>query len=452
MANLSNPIADVEDVNPKPATPPRHGRAGRIGLLTLLLGFGGFIAWAMVAPLDEGVVAPSSVAIDTKRKPVQHLSGGIVREVMVREGQMVKEGEVLLKLDSGVARANYESSRQRYYGLRVMEGRLIAEQSGAQHISWHPDIQKGAQDPLIRQQMLLQEQLMATRRSGLQADLAAIEESIQGQRALINSYSGMLENRKAQFALLSEQLRNLRGLVADGYAPRNQQLDLERAVAESMAAQTELQGNIVRAQRAIEELRQRANGRTQDYRKEVETIRADVTRDVQAEAEKFIALQADLERTEIRSPATGQVVGLQIQTAGGVIGPGQRLMDIVPGDEPLLLEAHVPPHVIDRVREGLPVDIRFSSFSHTPTLVIGGQVVSVSKDLLSDPQPNPLSPMPTYYLARVQVTPEGLKKLGSRQMQPGMPAEVIIRTGERSLMKYIIGPLTKRMAASMKEE
>jgi len=146
------------------------------------------------------------------------------------------------------------------------------------------------------------------------------------------------------------------------------------------------------------------------------------------------------------------VVGLQIQTAGGVIGPGQRLMDIVPGDEPLLLEAHVPPHVIDRVREGLPVDIRFSSFSHTPTLVIGGQVVSISKDLLTDPQPNPLSPMPSYYLARVQVTPEGVKKLGNRQMQPGMPAEVVIRTGERSLMKYIIGPLTKRMAASMKEE
>jgi len=452
MANLNNTIADVEDVNPKTPEAPRHGRAGRIGLLTLLLGFGGFVAWAVYAPLDEGVVATGSVSIDTKRKPVQHLSGGIVRDVLVREAQMVKEGDVLLRLDSGVARANYESVRQRYYGLRVTEGRLIAEQSGAAQISWHPDLQKGGQDPLIRQQMLLQEQLMATRRSGLQADLAAIEESVQGQRALINSYSGVLENRKAQFALLAEQLRNLRGLVADGYAPRNQQLDLERAMAESMAAQTELQGNIARAQRAIEELRQRATGRTQDYRKEVETIRADVTRDVQAEAEKFSALRADLERTEIRSPASGQVVGLQIQTAGGVIGPGQRLMDIVPGDAPLLLEAHVPPHVIDRVREGLPVDIRFSSFSHTPTLVIGGQVVSVSKDLLSDPQPNPMSPLPQYYLARVQVTPEGIQKLGNRQMQPGMPAEVIIRTGERSLLTYLLGPLTKRVAASMKEE
>lgn len=452
MANLSTQVNDVDDVEPKPASATRHGRAGRIGLITLLLGFGGFVAGAMLAPLDEGVVAPGTVTIDTKRKAVQHLSGGIVREVLVREGQVVQEGEVLIKLDSGVARANYESSRQRYFGLRAMEGRLVAEQSGAQQIAWHPDLQKAAADPLIRQQMLLQEQLMATRRAGLQADLAAIEESIQGQRALINSYSGMLENRKSQFALLSEQLKNLRGLVSDGYAPRNQQLDLERAVAESMAAQTELQGNIVRAQRAIEELRQRATGRTQDYRKEVETLRADVTRDVQSEAEKFIALQADLERTEIRSPASGQVVGIQIQTAGGVIGPGQRLMDIVPGDEPLLLEAHVPPHVIDRVREGLPVDIRFATFAHTPTLVIGGQVVSVSRDLLSDPQPNPMSPLPTYYLARVKVTPEGVAMLGNRQMQSGMPADVIIRTGERSLMKYIVGPLTKRMAASMKEE
>jgi protease secretion system membrane fusion protein len=130
-----------------------------------------------------------------------------------------------------------------------------------------------------------------------------------------------------------------------------------------------------------------------------------------------------------------------------VIGPGQKLMDVVPSDAPLLLEARVPPHVIDRVRNGLPVDIRFSSFTHTPTLVVDGQVTSVSADLIVEPQTN-LS----YYLARVAVTPEGLKKLGKRQMQPGMPAEVIIRTGERSLLTYLVGPLVKRVAASMKEE
>jgi protease secretion system membrane fusion protein len=432
--------------------PQGSGRAARIGLITLLLGFGAFVAWISLAPLDEGVVAPAQVSIDTKRKAVQHLSGGIVREVLVHEGQMVKQGDVVIRLDEAVARANYEASRQRYYSLRATEGRLTAERSGAPRIAWHPDLAEGGKDPLIRQQMLLQEQLMSTRRDGLKADLTGIEESIRGQQAMIKSYEGMLESRKAQFKLLTEQLNNLRPLVKDGYAPRNQQLDLERALAESMASQTELLGNKLRAQQSIQELRQRAISRRQEYRKEVETIHADVTRDVQAEAEKFFALKADLERTEIRSPATGQVVALQMQTTGGVISPGQKLMDVVPGEAPLLLEAHVPPQVIDRVHNGLPVDIRFSSFAHTPTLVVDGKVISISGDLLTDQPAAPGMPVNSYYLARVQVTPEGVERLGRRQMQPGMQAEVVIRTGERSMLMYLLGPLVKRFAASMKEE
>jgi protease secretion system membrane fusion protein len=146
------------------------------------------------------------------------------------------------------------------------------------------------------------------------------------------------------------------------------------------------------------------------------------------------------------------VVGLQIQTTGGVISAGQRLMDIVPDDAPLLLEARVPPHVIDRVHNGLPVDIRFSNFSHTPTLVVAGKVVSLSGDLLSDPPASPGAPVNSYYLARVEVTKEGIQRLGKRQMQPGMQAEVVIRTGERSMLKYLLGPIIKRLAASMKEE
>jgi protease secretion system membrane fusion protein len=257
----------------------------------------------------------------------------------------------------------------------------------------------------------------------------------------------MAESRKSQMALLNEELKNTRGLVADGYAPRNRQFELERAVAESTTAMAELQGNTIRAIRTIGELRQRAISRQQEYRKETETQMADVSREVLAEAEKFKALQNELGRVDIKSPAKGQVVGLAVQTAGGVIQPGQKLMDIVPNDEPLLLEAHVQPQFIDRVHAGLPVDIRFSAFSHSPALVVDGKVLSVSGDLITDTTNNV-----SYYLARVAVTPDGLKKLGKRQMQPGMPTEVIFKTGERSLLTYMLGPLTKRVAASMKEE
>ena len=429
-----------------PAAAEAH-RAGRIGLWALAIGFGGFLLWAGLAPLDEGVPSQGMVAIDTKRKPVQHLSGGIVKEVLVREGDEVKEGQLLIRLDEAVARANYESVRQRYLGLRAMQGRLQAEQAGQTKITFHPDLETAGSDPLIRQQMLNQEQLFMTRRNLLRSDLQSIEESIQGQQGLLQAYAGMMDNRRNQQRLIKEELSHLRGLVAEGYAPRNRQLEMERMVADSGSSLADLQGNTVRAQHSISELRQRALSRQQEYRKEVETQLAEVSREVLSDNEKLHAVTDDLGRTDIKAPASGQVVGLAVQTVGAVVQPGQKIMDIVPEGAPLLLETHVAPHLIDRVHADLPVDVRFSSFAHSPQLVVQGKVVSISADLLTEPQTNV-----SYYLARVQVTPEGMKDLGKRQLQPGMPVEVIFKTGERSMLTYLLHPLTKRLAASMTEE
>jgi protease secretion system membrane fusion protein len=450
----SHEAAQALDASPKPAmtgiadAQAADGmRAGRIGLWALAIGFGGFLLWASLAPLDEGVPAPGAVAIDTKRKAVQHLSGGIVQQVLVREGQEVEEGQLLLQLDSAVARANFESVRQRYLGLRAMQGRLLAEQAGKSVIEFHPDLVAVKSDPLIGQQMQTQEMLLTTRQSLLRSDLQSIEEGIAGQQGMLVSYKEVLENRRQQLSLINEELGQLRGLVADGYAPRNRQREMERMAAESASAIAELQGNTVRALRTVGELRQRALSRQQEYRKEVETQLAEVSREVLSDQEKLLAVTNDLARTEIVSPASGQVVGLSVQTVGAVVQPGQKLMDVVPKGAPLLLETQVAPHLIDRVHADLPVDVRFSSFANSPQLVVDGRVVSISRDLLTDPHTNM-----SYYLARVAVTPEGLKHLGSRQMQPGMPVEVIFKTGERSMLTYLMHPLTKRLAASMTEE
>ena len=451
QANAASPAAptpsNVTDVMAKLEPKEHAGRAGRIGLWALGLGFGGFLLWAGLAPLDEGVPAQGMVTIDTKSKAVQHLSGGIIKEVLVKEGQQVKEGQLLLKLDEAAARANFESARQRYLGLRAMEGRLSAEQRGLGKITWHADLRDGVADPQIRQMVLTQEQLFESRRASLRADLQSIEESIQGQEGLLQAYNAMIGNRRNTLALLNEELKNTSGLVKEGYAPRNRQLELERMVSETNSSIAELIGNITRSQRSIAELRQRVIARQQEYRKEVESQIADVGREVSVDVEKFRAARDDLGRIEIKSPASGQVVGLAFQTVGGVVGPGQKLMDIVPSSQSLLLEARVAPHMIDRVQADLPVDVRFSSFAHSPQLVVEGKVVSVSADLLIDNHTGA-----GYFLARVAVTPEGMKKLGKRQMQAGMPVEVIFITGERSLLTYLLHPLTKRVSASMKEE
>ena len=451
-SSLKSHVQDVQVVSSNDNEGPRASSdtraVARTGMLVLAVGFGGFLLWAGLAPLDEGVPTQGMVTLDTKRKTVQHLSGGLVKEVLVQEGQQVKEGQPLLRLDGAVAKANFEAVRQRYLGYRAMQSRLFAEQAGRDVIDFHPDVKAALNDPLIKQQVSTQQQLIQARRAALAADLQGIEESMQGLREQLGSYQNILVQRRSQLSLLTEELTNTRGMVKEGYAPRNRQLELERMVAESNASIADLTGNSLRISRQVAELGQRSLARKQEYRKEIETQLADVTREVQSDAEKFVAVTADLDRMEIKSPANGQVVGLSVQTVGAVLQPGQKLLDVVPNQQTLLLEAHIPPHLIDKVQTGLMADIRFNSFAHSPQLVVDGKVMSVSGDLLSDPQ----QPQYSYYLARVQVTPEGIKTLGARQMQPGMPAEIVIKTGERSLLTYLMHPLTKRMAASMKEE
>ena len=437
-------------------TPPIEGeitlpadprRPARFGLLALAIGFGGFLLWAALAPLDEGVPTQGIVIHDTKRKAVQHPTGGVIKEVLVHEGQRVKAGDALFRLEDAAIQANHAASRLNYATLRAMEARLLAEQAAQARVVFSAELlQMAREDAEIARLVANQEQLFATRRQGLATELAAIEQAIQGQEAALQGYASMQAARETQLALLNTDLKGLRDLVAEGYAPRNRLQELERQAAELTAALAELKANVQKARNSITELKMRARLREQEYRREVETQLAEVRRQVEAEREKLHALSLELARTVIRSPADGQVVGLAVQTVGGVIAPGQKLMDIVPENERLLLEAHIPPHLIDSAKRGHIADVRFSSFAHSPQLIVQARILSVSDDLILEPN------QPPYYLARLEITPEGLRTLGQRRLQAGMPAEVVIKTGERSFLTYLLHPLTKRIAASLKEE
>lgn len=421
----------------------------RLGFIAIVLGFGGFLAWAAYAPLDEGVPAPASVTIDTKRKAIQHQLGGIIRSVAVREGQRVKTGDTLVELDDGATRANYESIRQNYMAQRAMESRLLAELDRRDSIAFHPDLLSAQSDPLIRQHIQTQMDLFRSRRESLRSELAGIDESIAGQEATLAGLRLQIDSRKIQIQKQSEQLKNMSELAADGYVPRNQVLTLEQSQAELNSILADLNGSKLRTERAIAELKLRKTQRLMDGSKDVAAQLADVRRDVQAGREKLDAITAELNRVKVKAPVDGQVVGLTVASIGGVAAPGQKLMDIVPKEEGVVLEARIPTHVIDRVRAKDPVAVRFSAFAHSPQLVVDAVVDTISGDVVTEQGP---AGTMSYYLARVSLTPEGLKKLGDRQLQPGMNAEVLIKTGERSLLTYLLHPLTKRIAAAMKEE
>ena len=415
--------ADITDVSPINDFDAHSDTSGpiRLGFRVLVLGFGGFLLWSAIAPLDEGVSAQASVSIETRRKTIQHLSGGVVRSVAVKEGQWVREGEVLMELDAGVSKANFEAVRQNYMAQRANESRLLAELKGASKIDFHPDLLKAKNDPLVQQHMQTQVQLFNARRAAYRAQVGGMAE--------------MIESRKAQAAFQTQQVQSIRELAKEGYASRNQLLQLEQSQAELRTSLTDLQTNYARVQ--------------QEYVKELSAQLADVRKEVQSGQEKLQAVTDELSRTQLRSPVEGQVVGMTVTSTGGVVTPGQRLMDIVPKGEALLVDAKIPPHVIDKVRAGESVDVRFSSFSNSPQLVLDGRLVSLSSDVISE---QTAAGVMSYYLGRVEITPEGIKELGKRVMQPGMPAEVLIKTGERSLLTYLMHPLTKRLAASMKEE
>lgn len=423
----------------------------RKGALILLAGVIGFVVWAAYAPLDEGVPTEGQVSVESNHRVVQHFSGGIVSSLLVHEGQQVKAGDLLFKLDEQASKARYEEVRQRYAGLRAQEDRLRAEQLHRAVIEFHPDLLKLQDDPLIQQQMRNQSQLLAARTSTLAADIAGKKEAIAGYQAMIQGYQGMLDSHESQLVLLEEQLQGLRALTAEGYAPRNQQNDLEQRVAALHGERANTQANIIRTQRAILELQQQINQRNQLERKEVDAEMAQVKLQVEADAQKLLALRDELGRTEIRSPASGQVVGLQVHTLGAVIQPGQKLMDIVPSGESLIIDAQIPPHLIDKIHAGQAADVRFSTFSNSPQLLAEGRLKSVSSDLLTKPAAT-LEGSQSYYLARIVLTEKGMQALQGRQLQPGMPVQVVVKTGERTLWDYWMHPLSKRLAASMKEE
>lgn len=427
----------------------------RIGKWILVVGFGAFVAWAAYAPLGEGVPTTGQVMIETKRKPVQHRMGGIVREVHVKEGQMVKEGDVLFKLEEESVRAQFETSRQQYLAFRASESRLAAEQNGEAAINFHPDLMAAASDSFAQRHMANHQKLFTSRLLAIQSEQAALEQGREAQEAQLAGMFDVIKQRASSLAIVQEQYKQMSGLAREGYVPRNRQLDLEKQVTDLESGIRDLQANIDRTQKSIEEMKLRAMQRRNEYRKEVDQQLAEIRREVEAAEERFRASSKELDRTEIKAPATGQVVGLQIQSPGAVVPGGMKIAEVVPDDEALIIEAKVPPQYVDRIRVGNEVDVRFSVFANTPQLVVPGRLETLSTDLVSDPPGMMRTPggPPEYYLARVNIdNAEARNVLKHRKVVPGMPTEIVIKTGERSFLRYLMRPLTKRIAASLKEE
>ena len=419
----------------------------RWGLLVLLLGFGGFAAWAGFAPLDAGVTAEATVQVAGNRKSVQHLEGGTVDEILVTEGDHVEQGEVLIRLNATRALAEQGVVSAQYIIAKVTEARLLAERDGADTITVDPIVEtRFKDDPRFQRALAAQTRLFQTRRDALEGEIGILRENLAGAEQQLAGLEEVQKSRKSQIGYINRELKGVRELAKEGYLPRNRMFELERDAAQLQAA---LSNDVVEAGRTrnqIAELKLRILQRAQEYQKEVQSQLSDVAKEASALGDRLAAIDYTVRETTIRAPISGHVQNLSIHTVGGVIGPGTLLMEIVPVDASYLVQARVPIQSIDRVEPGLDVEISFPALNQRTIPNIPGEVLTVSADRLVDEATN----IP-YYLAQVQVKPEGVEQLKNETIRAGMPAAVLIRLGERTMLNYLLKPFLERLDRSFKE-
>ncbi|WP_458372386.1 HlyD family type I secretion periplasmic adaptor subunit [Pseudomonas lactis] len=416
----------------------------RLGWWLVLGGFAGFLGWAALAPLDKGVAVPGKVMVSGHRKTVQHPAGGIIERIQVRDGDRVSAGQVLLRLKQTPLRGQMQSLRSQYLASLASEARLSTESEGLQTIVFSPEM---LADPDAANTLSLQRQLFNSRAQALATEQAGLRETIAGFEAQLRGTRASQASKVLQRAALNEQLQGLRELAREGYIPRNRLLDSERLYAQIDGAIAEDFGRIGQLQRQVLELRLRIRQLGEDFQKDLRSQLAETRTRSDDLRNRLASAEFELANSLVRAPASGVVVGLQVYTEGGVIQPGQTLMDIVPEGEPLLVEARVPVQMIDKVHPGLPVELMFSAFNQSTTPRVAGEVTLVSADRQVDERTDE-----PYYTLRAQVSAAGMQQLHGVQIRPGMPVETFVKTGERSMLNYLFKPLLDRTHMALVEE
>lgn len=450
MKLISNKAQDVVSHDVEPLEVNTDARAfARMGWLIVLVGVGGFLLWALFAPLDKGVPLAGTVAKESNRQAVQHQTGGTIQQILVRDGDVVKAGQVLVRMNPIVAKAAVAMTDSAYLSDLAIEARLTAERDGARTIKFPPELEQRRNDPRVADIMALQTQLLASRQGSLHNELAGVDESIAGLKVQIQGLQESRQSKKEQVDILKEQLSGMRDLAKEGYVARNRLLDLERTYAQLTGSISEDIGNIGRSQRQVAELMLRKAQRVEDYQKEVRTQLTDVAKQAEAEQARLQAQQFELSNVEVKAPADGTVVGLAVFTPGGVVPAGFKLMDIVPSNDPMVVEGQLAVNLVDKVHPGLPVDLQFSAFNANRTPHIPGQVEEVAADRTVDERTGN-----AYYKVRVKVTPAGAKLIAQHKMaiRPGMPVSLFVKTGERTMMNYLLKPIVDRAQSALSEE
>lgn len=420
-----------------------------MGVWLLIFLFGVVGIWAALMPLSTGAIAPGRVMVDSNVKEIQHLEGGIVKDILVKNGDVVQADQILLRLDNTSASSHRDEVQGQYRAAKASEARLIATRDGASDVSFPPELLSNeATDPKLHETLDTQRRLFITKRDALNGQINVLNQKIAQSSDEIRGYKEQISAATAQIKLLDEEIKVVKDLLTSGNAIKPRLLALQRQQAELMGQRGQAQAMVSRAEQTINESKIAImNQKNQVLNDAVAELR-DTQVQLSTLQEQLRTSSDVANRIEIRSPINGIVTNLLVHTVGGVVKPGETLLSLVPINDKLIVEAHISPHDIASVHEGLPAQVRLTAFRIRYLRPVKGTVITVSADRVDDPR----GQTEGYYVARVEIPQSELVALGNLKLTPGMPAETLIVTGKRTMLSYLVRPIRDSFGHAFHEQ
>lgn len=431
-----------------PAIPARPRTRGTLafGLAATLLFVGGFGAWSAFAPLAEAAIAPGQIRSEGNRRTIQHLEGGIVREILARDGDRVRAGQVLMRLDDVQSVTGLETLRAQHWAFLAQEARLDAEARGAGEIAF-PAPLRDSPDPRALEIMTSQRTLFAARQTSLQSQLQVLEARIAQHEATASSAQGQIASQRRQLELIRREEASVVELVRQGLERMPRLLALQRNVASLEGNMVDLNGQVERAQASAEEARnQMRQVRDQRLAEITGEARENRTRLHEA-AEKLRAAQDVATRREIVAPEDGTILGSRFFNLGAVIRPGEPVMELVPAEDRLVADVQLSPNDIDVVYPGLQAEVRLPAFKQRLVPFLHGHVTYVASDVTTDERTRA-----SHYRVQIVIDQEQLARLENVALRAGMPVEAQIQTGSRSFFRYMMQPVLDSFHRAFREQ
>lgn len=418
-----------------------------IGWSVVLLGLAIFIFWAAFAPLDKGVATTGNVSISGNKKSVQASVEGIITTILVKNGDSVTEGQILIQLSPIQSKALVKSLSDQYDNLLITQQRLYAQLSEKTEFILDPNEKYYSPSTNLNKLSLLQNRLLNEKYIELHSEVNGYKAVIEGiSNRLVHLKKSTL-NKQNQINSLQNQIKDLHTLATEGYIPRHRYQEVERELAENNNQLNDTFGQISTLEKQKLEYEQKILQRNANFYQSARTELNQIQLQI-SETEKQLIIEMDkLAKMQITSPITGTVMDLSVFTQGGVVRTGQTLMEVVPNDHQLIIEARLAPHLVDKVIPGLPVDLMFSAFNQNTTPKIPGEVTLISADRLIDDRTTE-----PYYQVFINVKDDTLLADNKHTLKAGMPVDVFINTGDRSLLNYLFKPVLDRIHTSLTEE